>query len=246
MSDCADEEHFAEVDGVISPQPWMQWRQVGSVAALSKAGNYGVTTNSGSGVGSIDIFGTLGGLFGGLFGGLGDLFGGLASASPAASAAGNKNDLLHSLQLSWSNDSPIDQWVYGVITRGGARVTLQARSRGGLVLRSGYRQHASDPGALEIASMLGIGADMGRAGTLAIGTGFVVAEVRQNSTSVPLAPERTGWWKLPPGQTITAKAELRFVSEFWENTTIDGGDSGSASGYETGDTRLDLFAVPVI
>lgn len=251
---CVDSDHFGvDDDGAIYPQPWMQWRNVGSVAAASKSGSYGVTTSSsssGGGGGGTAIFGDLGGLFGGLFDSLPDLFGGatsiLGGASSGDSAAGNKNDLLHSLQLSWTNTSPIDQQVYGMITRGGGRVALQARSRGGLVCSSGYQQHVSDPGPLAVASMLAVGADMARGGTLATGTTFCVIEARQNSLTFPLAPERCGWWQLPPGETLTAKVELRFVSEFWENTTIDGGDSGSESGYETGDTRLDLFAVPVI
>lgn len=249
VSDCVDEDHFSQVDGVIAPQPWMQWRHVGSVAAATKSGTYGVTTASGTDSSSTSLFGNLGGLFGSLFGSLSSVFGSFSSllgGGTSASAAGNKNDLLHSLQLSWTNTSPIDQEVYGLITRGGARVTLQARSRGGLFLASGYKQDVSDPGPLVEASMLGVGADIGRGGTLATGTSFCVMEARQNSVTIPLAPERTGWWKLPPGQTITAKAELRFISEFWENTQIDGGDSDSESSYETGDTRLDLFAVPVI
>jgi hypothetical protein len=247
VSDCVHDDHLLELDGVISPQPWMQWRQVASVSAPSKNGTYGVTLTSGGGV---DIFGTLLSLFGSLFNSIPLLFGPgspLFGLAETASAAGNKNDLLHSLELTWVNNSPVTQHVYGKITRGGARVSLQPRSRGGLVLRSGYKVGAViDPDPLTDSSMFGIGADLGRAGTLAIGTTFGVAEQRMNSVTIPLAPERAGWAVLIPGARITAKVELRFISEFWENTTIDGGDSGSESSYETGGTRLDLFAVPLI
>lgn len=204
VSDCVDEGHFSTLDGVVSPQPWMQWRPVGSVAAASKTATYGVT------------------------------------------GGGNKNTLIHSLQRSWTNQSPIDQWVYGLISRGGCRVTLQARSRGWLSVLSGFQQHPSDAGVLVEASRMGIGADIGRSGVLGLGTSFCVAEQRQNSVTIPLAPERVGWWRLPAGASLTAKVEVRFVTEFWENTIIDGGNSGAESGYESGDTRLDLFAVPVI
>lgn len=248
VSDCVDETHLQELDGVISPQPWMQWRHVGGVEAPSKTGSYGVTLTSG-GLGTVDVFGTLGSLFGSLFSSIPQLFGKsspLAGLLESASAGGNKNDLLHKLQYSWTNGSPIAQDVYGLITRGGARVSLQPRSRGGLVLRSGYAKHASDPGTLTDSSMFGVGADLGRGGTLSLGTTFGIAEQRMNSCTIPLAPERTGWLRLAPGETITAALELRFISEFWENTTIDGGDTGSESSYTTGATRLDLFAVPVI
>lgn len=248
VSDCVWDDHLLEVDGVIQPQPWMQWRQVRSIAAPSKSGSYPVTMTAG-GLGSVNVFGTISSLFGSLLSSLPSVFG-LAGlfmlTNPTASAAGNKNDLLHSLQQSWTNNSPVPQWVYGTITRGGCRVTLQARSRGGLTLYSGYRKHVSDPGPLVAASMVGCGADMGRGGTLAIGTTYGMIEERMNSVTIPLAPERAGWVRLEPGESITAKAELRFMSEFWENTTIDKGDTDSESSYDSGGTRLDLYAVPVI
>lgn len=247
---CVDPDHFEVLeDGSIRPQPWMQWRNVASVVAPSKAGSYGVTLQS-AGIGGVEVFGTLGSLFGSLFSFIPQMFGStsfLSGLLASASAGGNKNDLLHQVTRTWTNDTPVAQDVYGLITRGGCRVSLQARSRGGLVLSSGYKVGAlGDPGPLTPSSMFGVGADLGRGGTLAIGTTFCVAEERMNSVTIPLAPERTGWARLQPGQSITARAELRFVSEFWENTTIDGGDTGSESSYETGDTRLDLFAVPVL
>jgi hypothetical protein len=168
------------------------------------------------------------------------------SASYGVTGGTNKNDLLHSLQLSWTNNTPISQWCYGLITRGGARVSLQARTRGYLQVASGYKLAVGDPGPLEIASRFGCGADMGRGGTLAIGTTYGVIEERMNSVTFPLAPERAGWSKLAPGATLTGKVEVRFITELWETSTIDGGTSGSESSYDSGATRLDLFAVPVI
>ncbi|QPX62151.1 hypothetical protein PBI_INDLOVU_36 [Mycobacterium phage Indlovu] len=250
---CVDPDHFeVTADGAIRPQPWMQWRHVGGVEVPSKSGQYGVTLSSGGGAvpGGVDIFGTLGTLFGSLFSFLPGIFGGASLfnvVEQSASAAGNKNDLLHALQTSWVNDSPVDQWVYGKLTRGGCRVTLQARTRGGLLVTSGYKLNTpGDPGELVPASMVGVGADMARGGTLATGTTYGMEEIRQNSLTIPLAPERTGWARLAPGDSITARAEVRFISEFWEPSTIDGGATGSESSYETGGARLDLFAVPVL
>lgn len=199
---CVDPTHFALVDGVISPQPWMQFRHVASTAALSKSGTYGVA------------------------------------------GGGNKNDLLHSIRAAWENDTPIPQWCYGLVTRGGARVTLQARSRAYLVQFHGYEVN-SEPGVFPV-SQFGTGADIGVSGLLSIGTGFCVVENRQTSVTMPLFPQIAGWTRLEPGDEFIGRVDLRFMSEFWENTAIDGGDQGTESSYVSGDTRLDLFAVPII
>lgn len=159
----------------------------------------------------------------------------------------NKNDLLHKLQLQWTNHSPVAQHVYGLITRGGCRVSLQARSVAYLQVTSGFKLNAAgDAGDLAIASRIGCGADMGRGGTLAIGTEFGIIEERMNSVTFPLAPERAGWVTVEPDDFITARVELRFISQQWETTSIDGGAAGSESSFTSGATRLDLFAVPVI
>lgn len=203
MSDCWDDNHFQLVDGELRPQPWMQWRNVGSIAADTKAAKY------------------------------------------AVSGGGNKNVLIHSLTLGWTNDSPITQNVYGMVTRGSGRVTLQARSRGYLRTASAVAL-GSDPGDLTPFSYLGIGADTGVGGVLAIGSQFTVIENRANSTTTPLAPEMTGWLQVGAGQSIAAAVEVRFISEFWESSSIDGGDAGAESGFESGGTQLDLYALPLI
>lgn len=358
MTSPYDPTHFIEVNGELRPAPWMQWRQVAGVMAKGKTGSYNVT------------------------------------------GGGNKDELLHNLALRWRNDSPVPQNCYGLITRGGARVTLQARSRGGLLVRSGYRREhvlidddfetldprwtlrtnhtlidaavaysgkkmfqvgpfasagsstfdkvvpvspgdkvrvsfqarkdaafngvagnskvrvaqagtgvhfgsvtfaaadmaaastwyprtalftvpadgsvtalvfsvSSDntagnawldklnitvspeadpatPIALADSSIFGVGGDLGRGGLLAVGTTFAMPEVRMNAVTFPVAPERVGWARLDPGEDFVASVELRFITQLWEYTAIDGGDSESESGFETGDTRLDLFALPII
>lgn len=397
MSDCVDTDHFQEIDGVIAPQPWMQWRNVGTIEAPTRTTALGATiTDDAAGAG---IFGTLGDVFGGLFNSLTTLFGAgsaLEGLGIGASAAGNKNVLIHSLQRSWQNNTPLPQWCYGMVTRGGCRVTLQARSRGGLVVRTGARTawvartdfasggsghwsldpprvqlaevadiwtlrltggpsmvdsvidnvpvgpgdrvrvrfrarrdaayNAADDAAagfrlfkggswdwlgavglgntalvnpsvwyprsldytvpdtgvsslkfeivsaatagnlfigdvyidiirgkgtsddipLTDASMFGVGGDIGRGGVIAQGTDFCNMSQQMPSATFPLQPEVTGWKLLAPGEVFTARAEVRFISEFWETSQIDGGNSGLDSSFESGATRLDLFAVPYI
>lgn len=157
----------------------------------------------------------------------------------------NKNDLLHSLTALWTNTSPLTQRVYGEVNRGGSRVTLQARSRAFLSLWHAARIGAGSMTAIEVSRM-GIGADVGRGGMLGVGTGFCLVTNRQNSLSMPLMPAQVGSWDIPPGGVFQAKVELRFGSEYWEGGSIDGGANGTDSSYVSGDTRLDLFATPVI
>lgn len=163
---------------------------------------------------------------------------------------GTKNDLLQDVTAAWTNDTPIDQWVYGLITRGGARVTLQARSRGGLTVVSGYQEGTPDEGdtvvPITACSVLGCGADMGRGGILAAGTAYCIMEVRQSSTTFPLAPERAGWHRLAPGATFTGQVQVYFTSDQWESSDIEGGNLDTESSYLTGPTRIDLFAIPVL
>lgn len=158
-----------------------------------------------------------------------------------------KDDVLQSVSAAWTNNSPITQYVYGMVTKSGSQVSLQCRSRGYLSTRHGVAVGA--PGAtvsMAEASRFGVGTDLGNGGLLAIGGAFGISELRQNSTSIPLMPNITGWFVVEPGQTLTAAVEVRFVSDFWENTLVDGGDADTESKVITGDVRVDLFAVPAV
>lgn len=167
-----------------------------------------------------------------------------------ASGGTNKNETVHTVQALWTNNTPIPQWVYGMVTRGGAAVSLQARSRGYLA-----SYHAADvtptptpPGSFDLVeiSRFGCGLDAGKGGLLAVGTGFAIQEVRTTSTTSPFMPHWAYWVRVEPGETFHAQVQLRFVSEFWEDTLIDGGDASTHSGFISGETILDLFAVPAI
>lgn len=167
------------------------------------------------------------------------------SKSYDPSGGGNKDEPVHAVQTSWTNTTPINQWVYGMVTRDGASVTLQARSRGYLVMRHGYEINADGLNiAMTEVSRHGTGIDIGKAGVLAAGTGFGVARFHMHSGTAPFMPHRTGMWLLEPGDTFHARVDLRFKTEYWETTVIDGGDEGSESGFISGDTQIDLYALP--
>lgn len=165
--------------------------------------------------------------------------------SPADGIA--KNDPVQTVQTEWTNNSPIPQYVYGKVTTAGNQVTLQCRSRAYLSYRHGYEISADgDDIAMVEVSRFGIGCDLGAGGILGIGGAFGVAEYRENSTTIALMPHITGWFHVLPGETFHARVEVRFISEHWENTMIDGGDSDTEAKFIAGGLRLDLFAIPAI
>lgn len=164
-----------------------------------------------------------------------------------SSGGGAKNELVGKVQTHWTNNTPMTQLVYGVVTSGGQQVDLQARSRAFLEYRHGFligEDGSSVP--VTTASRFGGGMDLGQGGLLSIGSGFGIHRLRGNSSSMPFMPEITGWFPVQPGEKFNARAELWFISEFWENQMIDKGDQGTESFYATGGTRLDLYAVPTV
>ncbi|MCV6982083.1 hypothetical protein H7I53_17860 [Mycolicibacterium pulveris] len=168
---------------------------------------------------------------------------------PPTSFWGGKNEPVHTLNVQWTNDSPVGQWVYGMVTRSGAQVTLQARSRAYLAMSQGVAvgdAESPPPIDMEVVSRFGNGWDIGKGGILALGTSFGVHSISQNSCTAPLMPRDPGWWYVAPGETFFARVEVRFISEFWENTLIDGGGSGAESGFVSGETALDLFGIPAM
>ncbi|SHT84866.1 Uncharacterised protein [Mycobacteroides abscessus subsp. abscessus] len=164
-----------------------------------------------------------------------------------SSGGGPKNELVYKLQTAWTNNTPMRQMLYGLVTNGGQQVALQARSRAYLEYRHGFEISADGEDIPMVpVSRFGGGADIGQAGILSVGTGFCVHDVRMNSTTHMFMPHITGWFPVEPGEKFNARVELWFKSENWENSMIDKGDQGTESLYRDAGTRLDLFAVPVL
>jgi hypothetical protein len=158
-----------------------------------------------------------------------------------------KNEVYQTITVDWTNNTPLTQYVYGLVHQGGCAVSLQARSRGYIQVNHGFEVGpAPKAPALTEVSRFGGGVDMGMGGLLAFGTDYGIHSVRSHSTSVPLMPQLTGWKAVQPGQRATATVEVRFVSEFWENTTITGGKANTDCTVLAGELGLDLFAVPQI
>lgn len=156
-----------------------------------------------------------------------------------------KNEIVQSLQVGWTNNSPIDQYVYGMVTKDGCQVTLQTRTRAYLMTNHGVQINGEALAMVEV-SRFGVGADIGLGGLLATGAAFCEREQRCNANTIPLLPAKTGMWLLEPGDSILATVQVWFRSDFWENTSINDGDSDSKSFFIAGDVRLDLFALPAV
>lgn len=176
----------------------------------------------------------------------------VASATTASVAASYdpsngqaKNERVQAVQTSWTNSSPVTQWVHGWVTKGGSQTHMQCRSRAYLVTAHGYEIGGTgvDIPVTEI-SRCGGGTDVGLGGILNTGGAFGVHRRYLPSATVPFMPHLTGAFPVNPGQTIHARAEVWFRSDFWENTQIDGGDADTESRIIAGAIRLDLFAAP--
>lgn len=168
----------------------------------------------------------------------------------AGTGGQNKDEVYQTLTVSWTNNTPIDQFVYGLVHQGGSAVALQARSRGYLrtshslsVMKS---PRAAAPSPYTEVSRFGGGSDIGVGGLLGIGTDFAMHEVRSHSSTVYLMPNITGWTAVAPGMTVTGSVEVRFVSEKWESTTITNGKENTNATIMAGELSVDLWAVPVI
>lgn len=174
-----------------------------------------------------------------------------SAVAPAVSAAYDpsngaaKDERLQAVQTSWTNTTPVTQSVHGWVTKGGSQTHLQCRSRGYLTTAHGYEVGGSgvDIPVTEI-SRAGGGTDVGLGGLLNLGGAFGVHRRYLPSATVPFMPHLTGAIPVAPGQTIHARAEVGFRSDYWENTQIDGGDADTESRIIAGELRLELWATP--
>lgn len=148
---------------------------------------------------------------------------------------------LADLQVQWTNSSPISQVVYCMITRGATKVITQARAVAALQTSFGQTAGASPadptmPGT--VIGLFGNGGDSGAVGSNAL---YMITESRQAERTYPLGSVVT----LPATQTVKFRIRLRWNAVAWESTGVDGGNtSETESTLVTGDTRLDIFAIP--
>lgn len=193
---CINEDHIDATDGVLSPEPYMQWRHVATASAANTV------------------------------------------LTPAQGGAAI-NTLINDITASWVNTSPIPQIAYAMVTRSGSQLIVQARSALFINTRQGVNVGAAPPApTLTLVSRFGGGIDAGVDGIL--GVNFAIQEQRCGPRTMLCGANTT----VPTGQTFQARNELRLVSDFWETSGINGGNSEFESYVTVGETRVDIFAYP--
>ncbi len=155
--------------------------------------------------------------------------------------------LIHTLQVQYTNTTPIPQQVYGLITRGGTQWALNAPNQFTLNQSHGTAVGVAPPDpSLTLVSKMG-------GGMVATVTGFGqqlynIIEDRAGTRTSLIGDTIT----LPVGQTYKARMELRLVGIVWDtqqpsNNTLNGADATEAERrFMSGDTRLDLFSYPLL
>lgn len=161
--------------------------------------------------------------------------------------AGNQAEDLGQFQVAWTNSDPaVSMVVYGILTRGGSTVITTARTR--LYIETYYGQASgvapADPVASTLHGRMGNGVDFQRARSPIDDTNvnFGLCQTRQAERSSLIGTTVT----LAPGEQYKLRARLRVDANFWETLPPDGGDAETLLSVLTGETRLDLFALPVI
>jgi len=160
----------------------------------------------------------------------------------AAADGTAKNISIHSLQAQWTNNSPVPQNVYGLLTRGGSRVVLMARSRAYLQVSFGQAVGVGvgDPSPSTLLTRFGCGAYRGL--ELFTNPRFMVVEHRIGERTSLIGDTNT----VDPGETVKVAAAVSFVSENWESVAIAGGSSELEAGFTSGATQIDLYAYPLL
>lgn len=149
-------------------------------------------------------------------------------------------DPLHTIVASWTNTSPVNQKVYGLLTRGGSTVVLMARSRAFIEVKSGVVVGVApaDPAASLSISRFGIGFDRGL--ELFTYPRYTVLEHRIGERTMLIGDTHT----VAPGETLKIAAAVAYVAENWETVAIYNDNSQLEARITSGATQLDLYAYP--
>lgn len=154
----------------------------------------------------------------------------------------NKNVAIHTVRASWTNDTPVPQYAYGLLTRAAGRVVLQAQSRGFIQTSVGQVVGVSpaDPAASTVVSKFGIG--FSRGVTAADQAYYGIVETRMGTRTMLLGDTSL----VLPGETLKLAASLRFISEHWESLPIHNGMNETEAEFDSGESQIDLYAYPSI
>lgn len=153
-----------------------------------------------------------------------------------------KDVAIHTLNAQWTNTTPISQYVYALMTRGGTKMIMQAQSRA--YIRTNIGQIVgvapANPTASTTVSKFGVGYSRGV--TAANEAYYGILEVRMGERSSLVGDTKL----VLPGETFKVSTALRFISEHWESLAIHNGDTETESEFNSGATQFDIYAYPAI
>jgi hypothetical protein len=156
---------------------------------------------------------------------------------------GNQAADLAQLQVQWTNPNPISMNVYALLTRGGCIVTNSPRNQVYIETYLGTAQGAApaDPTASTLIGRMGNGADLGSFNSGA-NVPYANVQTRQGERTIVVGSTIV----LPSTQTYKVRVRLRFDGQNWETTAVPTSTAETELSINTGATRLDLYAYPVL
>lgn len=159
---------------------------------------------------------------------------------------GDQAEDLGEVQVAWTNTAAESMMVYGLLTRGGTTVIATARTT--LYVETYYGQDSgvapADPTASTLIGRVGNGIDLqlARSPVDNSNANFGIVQTRQAERSSLVGPTVT----LDTGEEYKLRIRLRVDAGFWETLPPEGSAAETQLSVLTGDTRLDLYALPVI
>ena len=152
---------------------------------------------------------------------------------------GSKNIVVHEVDFTWRNDSPIQQYVYALMSR--SPVTIVGTGRGDQYLQILGGQTVGafppKPGRTMSDTLYGGGFDAGAIGSQAA---FSVWEERYPGNTTLFGETMV----INPGEMWRGWAEVHYVNENTDTAAINGGNGETEMRYSSGATQLDVYAYP--
>lgn len=158
--------------------------------------------------------------------------------------------LLLTVQVDWTNTTTLDQIVYALLTRGGARMVLGPRNRATIDTYLGFSAGTAPPDPtvddMELFSRWGGGIDTGTGGIFG-NDDYSIWEDRQPEHSALFGGVLLDTTpRVAVGEQVKARCELHFVTDNWTGNTVDGGNTEGVDTnlLSTGAARVDIYAYP--
>lgn len=152
---------------------------------------------------------------------------------------GSKDILIHELDVTWTNSSPIPQYAYGLISRSPSVIVGTGRSSQTIQVIGGQTVGVAPPrpGRTMLDSIHGGGFDAGSALSLAM---YSVWEDRARGGTLLFGETQV----VNPGESWRGWASCRYVHAAADTSGIYGGNNETEMRFTSGATQIDVYAYP--